>query len=881
MEQEPNKSQVSGIDNYMSVVKSQIADSPDDFSTLKKYFDIDSSSAAKLKMQQFEKTEGSLDYIYATLFDNIIFSLLDEQKMYKKDYLFLFYYFFKKEYYNNFIRLNNKNTGKFLKKFFNSCVNGERDEIIFENSEIGEFINYYIFELFRFIGKTKITDKIKCLKDIQELRESKKEIKNLEQLDKRDFKFVKNLIKYTLAFANILENSKYYKNYHLEIYQLFNDIEDKLFKNYFRKQLYKMCLNKGVYKHGNFFMLYLFNPLKCKDNNLFENKLSTLFNDLVKNILGYESKYSPEEKEDIKKKKENKSSFYLLNSTNLFKIINDLGVNDDLENILLCKFTESFNKKINLFLDDGNQLRVAEFILTNTINQKNIIDYLDKMELIKPYINNMNNLNNNKDFWQYYEYLFFDLSVDTYILKSFNEESSSKNKKKLLEQPKTEISFLSQNPSQMLNNNSSFIDLNNDISEKEKKDNVDIIIKKFQNSNDKFIQRYFNLNYKDSLEEEKLDDILEQKSIESLFLLLDIIYRISNKAKDKETIKKSIKDIKKIIRHIIEKCYKENECNKFNCAIFNFILKVDSKYLPSPDNFDVINSITEILLKINYDEFIKSYPFYIILILNYYPSNNCDVNEFFKILKAYLIGYSDTVFDSLDDEQKHTIQLNYISLFHFIIEQLLNLYLDNISEENMDDNILKFLPYCVNCRKKFKNPIICSKYLSQCNHCYHNCLYVNTNLYNYLKNNKKDLEAFIKDTAYEKITNITFCVLHKFEKKLNEKDRIPLYSYHLYYKLMKEHFQFLNYIQNILGKNIPFTEDKITLGGKVMTLQELIDHYFEEFEKEKNIDTKTLNEIYNSIKEDGFKTFNNYRKAIKQNCALTEIKYSEKNIILI
>ena len=77
---------------------------------------------------------------------------------------------------------------------------------------------------------------------------------------------------------------------------------------------------------------------------------------------------------------------------------------------------------------------------------------------------------------------------------------------------------------------------------------------------------------------------------------------------------------------------------------------------------------------------------------------------------------------------------------------------------------------------------------------------------------------------------------------------------------MKEHFQFLNYIQYILGKNIPFTADKITLGKKVMTLQELIDHYFEEFEKEKDIDIKTLNEIFKSIKGDGFKTFNNYRK---------------------
>ena len=457
MEQEPNKSTPPSIDNYTSVVKSQIADSPDDFSILKKYFDLSSSDAAKVEIQEFENKKVALDYIYEALFDKIIFSLLDEQKMYNKDYLFLFYYFFKKEYYDNFIGSNNKHTGKFFKKFFNSCVNSERDEIIFHNSEIGEFINFYIFELFRLIGKTKITDKIKCLEDIEKLRQRKKEIKNLEEFDKRDFKFVKNLIKYTLAFANLLENSEYYNNYHLAIYQLFNDIEDNLFKTYFRKQLYKMCLKKGVYKHGNFFMLYLFYPLKYKYKKLFEKELSTLFSELVKNILGYESKYSQK-----KNKKEKKSSFYLLNSTILFKIINDLGVNDDLENFLLYKFTEYFNEKINLFLDDGNQLRVAEFILTNTTNEKNIMNYLDKMELIKPFIKNISSLNNN-DFLQYYEYLFFYLSVDAYMLKSFKEESSSKNKKKQLEQPKTKISFLSQNQSQILNNSSSFINLNNDI----------------------------------------------------------------------------------------------------------------------------------------------------------------------------------------------------------------------------------------------------------------------------------------------------------------------------------------------------------------------------------------------------------------------------------
>ena len=152
MEQEPESFiiLIGALNNASSMteINVHIDDSPYDFDYLKKLLDLNASTAAKLRMQSFEEYKGALDHIYEILFDKTIFSHLHQQKVKKSDYAFLFYFFFKHDYFNTFFQqLNYKNTEKFFKKFFNSCINSENNGTFFTNEELAEFINFYISEL--------------------------------------------------------------------------------------------------------------------------------------------------------------------------------------------------------------------------------------------------------------------------------------------------------------------------------------------------------------------------------------------------------------------------------------------------------------------------------------------------------------------------------------------------------------------------------------------------------------------------------------------------------------------------------------------------------------------------------------------------------------
>ena len=94
--------------------------------------------------------------------------------------------------------------------------------------------------------------------------------------------------------------------------------------------------------------------------------------------------------------------------------MDDLKVNEELKQIMLPKFIDVFNSYINLFIDDGSQLKVAEFILTDRANNNIIMNNLDKNELIKPFIKEMDNIYKNQNYCQYFEYLFFDLSYEIF-----------------------------------------------------------------------------------------------------------------------------------------------------------------------------------------------------------------------------------------------------------------------------------------------------------------------------------------------------------------------------------------------------------------------------------------------------------------------------------
>ena len=182
------------------------------------------------------------------------------------------------------------------------------------------------------------------------------------------------------------------------------------------------------------------------------------------------------------------------------------------------------------------------------------------------------------------------------IFKYSNEQKKEINN--------TNYSYLNQSDSQSLDlNDYNFTDKN--ISKKKSKQNyIDLIIKKFNNTNNFIINKYFiKSNDDDNL---NIDDFLSNKNVEELFILLDLLYLISIKSVENNIIKNSIKDIKKIIACIIKKSFNEK---KFNCTIFDFIINIDKKYNPLSSEFCIITS-NEILMKNSFVIFIETYPIY-------------------------------------------------------------------------------------------------------------------------------------------------------------------------------------------------------------------------------------------------------------------------------
>lgn len=867
----------SNNNNYMSTVFAYIENPSIDLTRLKKVFNSNNSDAAKSELRDNIKLNISLDQIYSTIFDKTILTLINKSKMRTKDHLPIFYILLKENIYRNiYLKNDHKKIGKFIKKFFNCCVGGKNK--ILTNSNLGEYINFFITELYRYITKNYQLKQVKDATDIENLGEYK--IDNFNNLD--NIKYIKLLVRYILAFCNILENKSNYVNYHIAIYRIFSSIKEKNFHEYFVKQLYKIYLNKGVYKHGNKFILYIYYPL-LYDNKKSQFHFNLLVSDLIKSILCYCPKYYNDNITNIKDK-EKGSSLYFLNLVVLQKIMNDLSIDEKLEKFMILKFTDFSNNYMNLFLDDGNQLRVAELILTDTVNKKKFLNHLDKLELANFYINNMDNIDKDKNNWQYFLYLFFDICIDFYTQECRDNKNFLKCKY-VLESTNSNVNnsyARSNGPSQDVNN--SFTNnISNNISNNSKKDefeNKKIIITKFLNSHDYFIKKYFHLNNIDTNDQVDIKNILEQKKLEELYILLDIIYYASIKFNEEDIVKKSIEDIKQIIILIIKKSY---EVLNFNCTIFNFILNIDSKYLPSSNEFDILNSNANILLRYSLVQFIKTYPIFMIFILNYFPKNNYDIKEFFSFLKAFMQGYSNNVFFTIDkNEEKdynHTLQLNYLEIMIFVLKIILNIYADKINEYEINNNKILHLPYCTKCKKKLKNYILYSNYLSQCFYCGEKYLYINTDLYPYLIKNKENVKKFVEETVFNVITNITCDILYSFNLKYEKKEETTLFSYSLFYKVMKEHFKFLNYIKVILGINIPFVVDIDNIANKTMNSSEglleiNIDNFFEKLLTNKC--KYPFEYIYKTICDDNFKSFNIIRKTIKHESILAMNKYVKK-----
>ena len=141
--------------------------------------------------------------------------------------------------------------------------------------------------------------------------------------------------------------------------------------------------------------------------------------------------------------------------------------------------------------------------------------------------------------------------------------------------------------------------------------------------------------------------------------------------------------------------------------------------------------------------------------------------------------------------------------------------------------------------------------------------------------NKKELEKFVADNLYKIITDITCHIIYKYEEKKNNKqDELFLLSFGMFYKIMEEHFKFLNSVQYITGKNIPFVIDPNNrINYKEGVLESIIKNIFEDFKNKRKYPFKI---IYECINNDNYDSFNSCRKTIKHEWALAKNIYEKK-----
>mgnify|MGYP006873037575 CR=1 FL=1 len=841
--------------NCMSTIKTYIEYSSSNVNINMKIFDLSQSDGVKNRIHSYLKKKTTLEEIQAIYFDKTIYSLLQKQKMSNKDYFYLFYVFFIKENYRSYvIQLGHKNFGKFFKKFFNSCVISK----ILNNYDIAGYIDFYLLNLYQLLTNSNE-------ENISNLKEKK--MINLSSLDSVDIKYFHLLVKYILGLANILEYTKEYKNYPKIIFDSFSSMEDIIFQRYFMKQINKIFLNKSIYVYGNNLVQQIFLYILKKENkkSLFDFKVFGSY--ILNSILHYESKYYKNNNK-IKNNKNisnnNASPFYFLNLNIIISIMNDNLKDYNLMQKMLLKFENIINDKINLFVEDGNQLRIAENLLIDTLNYKLIKQNLDTLEIIKPYLN-LDENNDKKVI--FFNYLFYDICIDKYIIFYSNNLYAQNNEININTEQESSFSFSSQENNNSFNNNN-ITNSGRDIMKK--------IIKKFNNSDDYFINKYFN-NIKNN---DNCEEILSKLKIEELFILLDILYNISTKLPEEKT-RNCVSDIHKIIYYII---LKSSEEKTFNSCIYNFIISVDQKYTPPQSAFDIFKSV-EILMKNSMEEFIISYPLYLIFIMNFFPKKNLEIKQFLNILQAFLIGYKTNVFNSIDEnvntKYSYTLQINYLSIVYIMISEILKI----ISMNKINDNngiictkeICKFLPYCLYCKRKIKKPLVLTDYLCQCTYCGKNMLYLNTNLNDYLNDvkNKKEIKEFVDNCVYDIITGITCNILSKFIEKYEKRNIYSIFCYPLYYKLMKEHFKYLNIIKIIIGKNIPFVFDKNSnINNKEGSIEDYLNNFFDKYISIKS--KYPFKNIYDAINNDNFTSFNLYRKTIKHERELVFYKYDKK-----
>ena len=376
------------------------------------------------------------------------------------------------------------------------------------------------------------------------------------------------------------------------------------------------------------------------------------------------------------------------------------------------------------------------------------------------------------------------------------------------------------------------------------------ILEKLKNQDNYFVNKYI----KKKEEKRKLGDVTSNKSVEDLTLILDILYNLINLHPEYDNIIEEIYELADTIR------IKSEEVGLFNCLIFDFILQIKKEmYNPQYiNNFIKYDSN----YKISNKALILVYPSYIIFLINYYPKSNSNISEFLLKMGKFMKAYAKNVFNQIEEEVKkesftHHLQINYLFLFYFLVQQFIIAYKNNKNENESID--IGHLPYCPMCKKKNKNPLIMTKYLSRCNYCDELFLYINSNLIPYLR---KNIPKNFIDGLYESITFLTCNILNKFKEKYEKRNtEKSMANYQLYYKIIRDHFAFLNYLKRLVG-HIPFLIIKdYDFNNEPDALEESLKSF-----RQKYLNDKTkypFKSIYDCIENGDFGKFNIVRKAIK------------------
>ena len=811
-------------------------------------------------------------------FDKIILSIIRKEK-YKTNEQFLIFY--------TCLLINNYSVFfsqkpiflKFLHKYFKACVRTK----IFDEKEAISYILIFFIRILQILTKSD-----KNINDINFLMQKKVMMDFSVPSDL--LSYFKTSIKYIIALLNLTDftkNSKY-QNLHVIIINFFWSGKIPLLLKYIMKQLNKAFYQKGIYSSGNKFKYHICEILINDFKNITNKELETRVDLILYSLLYPIEKYYDESKTQPLENTQD-ANYLFFNLMKLKEAFSEININDNLKGKILDYCVQTvikpiFHIKLDLF-SDLNHNKLSSYLLVDSTNGSNISNRFNDyfFDVITPYCEQyFNELGVTDDYKNiYFDFLFFDLLLKKII--NFNEmgfvlpdiNNIKEVKKSNFLEYINWIGIRNKYPlfrkifidfcHKTLNNHPAKIDKYDDDDGSEKTYNIIKSVYK----------RYKDIN-------DLIDEANSSSSLSVLYLLINFCYIITKSKFSENFIRDTFKKGKEIVRLILDKIFTKNN---FNCEFLDFLIKAQEDFLPN--DFEILKE-NQKLLKSSKDQYIITYPLYFIFILNIAKKNKLDVEIFFRFFTAYVEGYYKNVFDFIINQKKsdnihvfnNKLHLNYMKLIYFLWEEII--YTHKKLQEKDELQLPQYrvrksfhLPYCNYCFKTNKNPLILSDYLSLCKYCGHTNLYVNTDLFGFIKQ-KSDLEKYVNEKINVDITEITVKLLKTFKEKYAEnKNFKTIYSYPIIYKMLSAHFNCLNKL-NIIGfKKIEFKPNSNEIINSAKgTLEENIKSLFNScINKKSDYQVDELAVILELLIKGQFNSFNNARKTIKYEQELLDNEY--------